>query len=212
MIPTRMRRGRHRCRARPRSERGRIPDGRSVAIAAGDPSPALTGARGLSRKADSDGSPGSDGPSSWAYDYTAPLHNDASGGDSVGARAYPSRLSRTSVLSSRPRPANRRPPMPSAIPAAAAARLPPARMIDPRGHRFGAGVSAILLSSRPFTGTPWLVALVLLSIGVERRVRPPVLDLRRDLAPDRRGRPASARSSPSTSTRRASPRCSAASR
>ena len=29
--------------------------------------------------------------------------------------------------------------MPSAIPAEAAARLPKARMIDPRGHRFGAG-------------------------------------------------------------------------
>ena len=55
----------------PRSERGRIPDDRSVAIAAGDPSPALTGARSLSREADSGGSPGSDGPSSWAHDYTA---------------------------------------------------------------------------------------------------------------------------------------------
>ena len=35
--------------------------------------------------------------------------------------------------------------MPNAVPAAAAAALPPARMIDPRGHRFGAGVSAVLL-------------------------------------------------------------------
>ena len=33
--------------------------------------------------------------------------------------------------------------MPSAIPDEAAAHLPPARMIDPRGHRFGAGVSAV---------------------------------------------------------------------
>jgi hypothetical protein len=56
--------------------------------------------------------------------------------------------------------------MPSAIPAAAAAYLPPARMIDPRGHRFGAGVSAIILILAVITGTPWLVAVALLSIGV----------------------------------------------
>jgi hypothetical protein len=56
--------------------------------------------------------------------------------------------------------------MPSAIPADAARQLPPARMIDPRGHRFGAGVSAILLVVAAITQTPWLVALVLLSIGV----------------------------------------------
>lgn len=57
-------------------------------------------------------------------------------------------------------------PLPSAIPADAAAQLPKARMIDPRGHRFGAGVSAVLLVGAFVTGTPWLVALVLLSIGV----------------------------------------------
>jgi hypothetical protein len=56
--------------------------------------------------------------------------------------------------------------MPSAIPADAASHLPPARMIDPRGHRFGAGVSAVLLIVAAITQTPWLVALVLLSIGV----------------------------------------------
>jgi hypothetical protein len=56
--------------------------------------------------------------------------------------------------------------MPSAIPDAAAAHLPPARMIDPRGHRFGAGVSAVVLIVAAVTGTPWLVAVVLLSIGV----------------------------------------------
>jgi hypothetical protein len=56
--------------------------------------------------------------------------------------------------------------MPSAIPSDAAIRLPKARMIDPRGHRFGAGVSAILLIGAFLTGTTWLVALVLLSIGV----------------------------------------------
>jgi len=56
--------------------------------------------------------------------------------------------------------------MPDAIPAGAAAQLPPARMIDPRGHRFGAGVSAAVLIVAAVTGTPWLVVLVLLSIGV----------------------------------------------
>ena len=56
--------------------------------------------------------------------------------------------------------------MPNAIPVDAAARLPKARMIDPRGHRFGAGISAILLVGAFLTGTNWLVALVLLSIGV----------------------------------------------
>lgn len=55
--------------------------------------------------------------------------------------------------------------MPSAVPADAAARLPKARMIDPRGHRFGAGVSAVLLIAAFVTGSSWLVALVLLSIG-----------------------------------------------
>jgi hypothetical protein len=56
--------------------------------------------------------------------------------------------------------------MPTAVPSAAAAQLPPARMIDPRGHRFGAGVSAVILIVATITGTPWLVALVLVSIGV----------------------------------------------
>jgi hypothetical protein len=56
--------------------------------------------------------------------------------------------------------------MPSAIPPGATAALPKARMIDPRGHRFGAGVSAILLIVAFLTGTIPLVALVLLSIGV----------------------------------------------
>ncbi len=56
--------------------------------------------------------------------------------------------------------------MPSAIPADAPARLPKGRMIDPRGHRFGAGVSAVLLIVAFLTGTPWLVALGLLSIAV----------------------------------------------
>ena len=103
---------RRRSAGTPRAERGRIPDGRSVAIAAGDPSPALTGARGLSRKADSDGSPGSDGPSSWAYDDTALLHNDAS---VPVRRDIRSKLSRSSMLSS-VRPAlteTARCPMPS---------------------------------------------------------------------------------------------------
>lgn len=55
--------------------------------------------------------------------------------------------------------------MPSAIPADAAAALPPGRMIDPRGHRFGAGLSALLLVGSFAAG--WLPGLVLalLSIG-----------------------------------------------
>lgn len=56
--------------------------------------------------------------------------------------------------------------MPSAIPTAAAAQLPPARLIDPRGHRFGAGVSAIVLIVAALAGTPLLVAIALLSIGL----------------------------------------------
>ena len=56
--------------------------------------------------------------------------------------------------------------MPIAVPAGAAAQLPKARMIDPRGHRFGAGVSAIVLIVAFLTGTVWLVAIALLSIGV----------------------------------------------
>ena len=56
--------------------------------------------------------------------------------------------------------------MPHRRPRRAAAQLPKARMIDPRGHRFGAGVSAILLVVAFLTGTVWLVALALLSIGV----------------------------------------------
>lgn len=56
--------------------------------------------------------------------------------------------------------------MPSAVPAQAAARLPKARMIDPRGHRFGAGLSAILLIGAFVANVPALVAVALLSIGV----------------------------------------------
>ena len=56
--------------------------------------------------------------------------------------------------------------MPSAIPTDAAAQLPKARMIDPRGHRFGAGVSAVLLIVAFLANAPWLVAIVLASIGI----------------------------------------------
>jgi len=56
--------------------------------------------------------------------------------------------------------------MPSAIPNGATAGLPPAGKIDPRGHRFGAGVSAILLILALVSNSPWLVAVVLVSIGV----------------------------------------------
>jgi hypothetical protein len=55
--------------------------------------------------------------------------------------------------------------MPSAIPAGAAESLPPARTIDPRGHRFGAGLSALLLVAAYLTDSVWLVAVALASIG-----------------------------------------------
>lgn len=56
--------------------------------------------------------------------------------------------------------------MPSAIPTGATAALPPAGRIDSRGHRFGAGVSAALLVVASIANLPWLVAVVLASIGV----------------------------------------------
>jgi Domain of unknown function (DUF4395) len=56
--------------------------------------------------------------------------------------------------------------MPTAIPAGAADALPSAARIDPRGHRFGAGLSSIVLMVAALTNTPWLVAVALLSIGV----------------------------------------------
>ncbi len=56
--------------------------------------------------------------------------------------------------------------MPVAIPTGAAAGLPPARMIDPRGHRFGAGMSAILIGASFALNQPLGVALAFLSIGV----------------------------------------------
>lgn len=56
--------------------------------------------------------------------------------------------------------------MPNAVPADAVARLPKARMIDPRGHRFGAGVSAIVLIVAFLTGAVPLVVLALLSIAM----------------------------------------------
>jgi hypothetical protein len=56
--------------------------------------------------------------------------------------------------------------MPVAVSAADAASLPPARMIDPRGHRFGAGVSALLLIGSFVSGWVPGVVLALLSIGV----------------------------------------------
>src|SRR5438093_13129746 len=56
--------------------------------------------------------------------------------------------------------------MPTAIPAGATGALPPAARIDPRGHRFGARLSSIVLIVAALTNTPWLVAAALLSIGV----------------------------------------------
>jgi hypothetical protein len=42
----------------------------------------------------------------------------------------------------------------------------PARSIDPRGQRFGAGVSAIVLAIAFFLGLPWLASLVGLNLLV----------------------------------------------
>ena len=56
--------------------------------------------------------------------------------------------------------------MPSAIPTGATSGLPPAGRIDPRGHRFGAGLSAVLLVVAYLVNAPWLVAVALASIGV----------------------------------------------
>jgi uncharacterized protein DUF4395 len=56
--------------------------------------------------------------------------------------------------------------MPSAVPADAERRLPKARMIDPRGHRFGAGLSAGLLVVAVVANAPILVAVALASIGI----------------------------------------------
>jgi hypothetical protein len=55
--------------------------------------------------------------------------------------------------------------MPSALPADAVAGLPPAGRIDPRGLRFGAGVSAIALVLGFLTDARWIVPVVLFSIG-----------------------------------------------
>ena len=55
--------------------------------------------------------------------------------------------------------------MPRAVPADAEARLPKARMIDPRGHRFGAGASAVVLLLAFALDAPVLVAVALASIG-----------------------------------------------
>jgi len=55
--------------------------------------------------------------------------------------------------------------MPNAIPTDAAANLPPAGKIDPRGHRFGAGLSSLLLIASFVIGWVPGVVLALLSIG-----------------------------------------------
>jgi len=43
---------------------------------------------------------------------------------------------------------------------------PPARAIDPRGQRFGAGVSAMILVAAFVAGLPWLAALTGLNLAV----------------------------------------------
>jgi hypothetical protein len=56
--------------------------------------------------------------------------------------------------------------MPTAIPTGATQKLPPAAKIDPRGHRFGATLSSLLLIIAALTNSPWLVLVALVSIGV----------------------------------------------
>jgi Domain of unknown function (DUF4395) len=48
----------------------------------------------------------------------------------------------------------------SASPNPSASLTPPARLIDPRGQRFGAGVSAVLLLLAYAEGSFWLAALI----------------------------------------------------
>jgi hypothetical protein len=43
---------------------------------------------------------------------------------------------------------------------------PPARLIDPRGQRFGAGVSAVVLALSFVAGLPWLAVLVGANLAV----------------------------------------------
>lgn len=61
-------------------------------------------------------------------------------------------------------------PPPATAPAAAPARpatlVPPARSIDPRGQRFGAGVSAAILVVALGLGLPWLAVFVGLDLAV----------------------------------------------
>jgi hypothetical protein len=54
----------------------------------------------------------------------------------------------------------------SSAAAGASALTPPSRFIDPRGQRFGAGVSAAILIGASISGSPWLAALVGLDLGV----------------------------------------------
>ena len=55
--------------------------------------------------------------------------------------------------------------MPTAVSADAAAGLPPAGRIDPRGHRFGAGLSALILVASFAAGWVPGVLIAFLSIG-----------------------------------------------
>ena len=57
-------------------------------------------------------------------------------------------------------------PVPAVAPDPAAALVPPARSIDPRGQRFGAGVSAVILAVAFGLGLPWLAVLVGLDLAL----------------------------------------------
>ena len=82
---------------------------------------------------------------------------------------------------------------------------PPARAIDPRGQRFGAAVSAILLAVAFLLNLPWLAALVGLNLAVSAAFGTRLF-LPGRAWPVIRQRSGSAGLSPSTSIRPASPR------
>ncbi len=47
---------------------------------------------------------------------------------------------------------------------------PPARLIDPRGQRFGAGVSAVILVAAIALGAPWLAVLLGLNLAASAAI------------------------------------------
>lgn len=50
--------------------------------------------------------------------------------------------------------------------------IPRSRFIDPRGQRFGAGASAVILGLAFLVGAPWLAVLVGLNLGIAAATSP----------------------------------------